>query len=105
MATVHAQVATSHEAASITEQEDGCPAVLLRAGETAKHVFLWPLITAVGEVNEQLLYHRSDNVARRDGVDTNVVLPPLGGEIASELDDSSFAGIVGWANKTLERFD
>lgn len=101
MATVHAQVATSHEAAGIAEQENGCTAVLLWPGETTKHVLLRPLVATIREVDEQFLNHSSNNVARGDSVDTNVVLAPLSGEVTAQLDDGGLTGIVGGANETL----
>lgn len=101
MATVHAQVATSHEAAGVAEQEDGCTTVLLWPGETTKHVLLRPLIAAIREVDEELLNHGSNDVSGRDGVDTNVVLAPLSGEVTAQLDDGGLTGVVGGANETL----
>lgn len=103
MATVHAQVATSHEAARIAEQEHGGTAVLLRAGQTAQHVLLGPLVAALGELDEQLLDHLGDDVAWGNGVDADVVLAPLGSQVAAQLDDSGFAGVVGGADETLRK--
>lgn len=82
MSTIHAQVTASHKAAGIAEQEDRGTAVLLRTRQTAEHVLFRPLVAALWELNEQVLHHGGDNVARGDGVDTDVVLAPLGGEVA-----------------------
>lgn len=101
MATIHAEIATSHEAACIAKQENSGATVLLRSGEAAKHVLLRPPFPTLGELDEQLLNHSGDNVARGDGVNSNVVGAPFGGEVASELNNSSLASIVGGANKTL----
>ena len=101
MATIHAQVASSHEAASITEQEDSSATVLFRSGETAKHVLFGPLVATFGELDEQLLNHSSNNVTRGDGVDADVICAPFGGEVACELEDSSLASVICGANKTL----
>lgn len=101
MATVNAQVTTSHEAASIAEQEDCSTTVLLRAGQTAQHVLLGPLVAALGELDEQLLDHLSDDVARGNGVDADVVLAPFSSQVAAQLDDGRFAGVVGGADQTL----
>lgn len=103
MTTINTQVTTSHEAGSITEQEDGGTAVLFRTGETTEHVLLGPLVATVGEVDEELLDHGGDNVAGGDGVDADVVLAPLGGEVATELDDSGLACVVGGTDETLAR--
>lgn len=102
MSTVNAQVTTSHEAARITEQEDRRTAVLLRTGQAAQHVLLGPLVAALGEVDEELLDHGGDDVARGDGVDADVVLAPFGGEVAAELDDGCFGGVIGGADQTLQ---
>lgn len=83
MATVHAQVTPSHEAARITEQEHRGATVLLRAGKAAQHVLLGPLVAALGELDEQLFNHLGDDVARGNGVDADVVLAPLGGQVTA----------------------
>lgn len=101
MATVHAQITTSHETACIAEQEHCRTAVLLGTGQTAQHVLLGPLVAALGVLDEQLLDHLRDDVARGNGVDADVVLAPLGGQIPAQLDDSGFAGVVGGADETL----
>lgn len=101
MATVNAQVAARHETAGIAEQEDGRAAVFFRAGQAAQHVLLGPLVAALGEVDEELLHHGRDDVAGRDGVDADVVLAPFGGEVAGELDDGCFAGVVGGTDQAL----
>lgn len=101
MSTVHAQVAAGHEAACIAKQENGSAAVLLRTGQAAEHVLLGPLVAALGEVDEQLLDHGSDDVAGGDGVDSDVVLAPFHGEVAAQLDNGGLAGVVGRADKTL----
>lgn len=103
MSAVHAQVAAGHEAAGIAQQEHSGAAVLLRAGQTAQHVLLGPLITTLGEVKEELFHHGGDDVAGGDGVDADVVLAPLGGEVATELDDSGLACVVGGTDETLAR--
>lgn len=99
--TINAQVATSHKAASITEQEDSSTTVLLGTRQTAQHVLLGPLVASLGEVDEELLHHGGDDVARGDGVDTDVVLAPFGGEVAAELNDGCLAGVVGGADQSL----
>jgi hypothetical protein len=104
MPAIHAQVTSGHEAARITEQEDRSAAVLLRARQAAEHVLLGPLVTALRELDEQLLDHGGDDVAGRDGVDADVVLAPLGGEVAAQLDDGGLAGVVGGTNETLLNF-
>jgi hypothetical protein len=101
VAAIHAQVTSSHEAASIAEKEDSGATVLFRPGETGKHVLLGPLVAAFGELDKQLLNHSGDNVARGDGVDADVVGAPFGSEVAGELDDSSFASVICGANKAL----
>lgn len=101
VATVHAQVAASHETAGITEQENSGTTVLLGTRQTAEHVLLGPLVAALREINEQLLNHSRDDVARRDSVDTNVVRAPLSCQVPAKLDDGSLASIVGGTNETL----
>jgi hypothetical protein len=101
VASIDAQVASGHETASIAEKEDSCSAVLLRRGQTSKHVVLGPLVAALGVLDEELLNHSGDDITGRDSVDTDVVLAPLGGKVAGELDDGRFASVVGRADETL----
>lgn len=82
VAAIHSQVASRHEATSITEEEDGSTTVFIWVGESAEHVLLGPLIATVRELVEQLLNHGGDNVARGDGVDADVELTPFGSEVA-----------------------
>lgn len=101
MTTVNAQITSSHEATGITEEEHSSAAVLLRARQTAQHVLLGPLVAALGKFDEELFHHGGDDVARGDGVDADVVLAPFGGEVATELDDGCFAGVVGGTDEAL----
>ena len=39
--------------------------------------------------------------ARRDGVDADAVGTPFGGEVAAELEDGGFGGVVGGADEAL----
>ena len=103
VATVHAQVASRHETTSVTEEEDSGTPVLLRGGQASEHVVLGPLLAALRVLDKELLNHGSDNIAGRDSVDPDIVLAPLGGEVAGELDNGSFAGVVSRADEALER--
>lgn len=77
MSTINTQIRTSHEAASVAEQEDGRAAVVLGLAELVQHVLLGPLDGAVGELLEQLLHHLRHDVARRDGVHADVLDAPF----------------------------
>lgn len=101
MATIHAQVASSHEAASIAEQEDSSATVLFRSGETTEHILFGPLVATFRELGEQLLNHSGNNVTWGDGVDADVVGAPFSSEVACKLEDSSLASVICGANKTL----
>lgn len=101
MATVHPQIASRHKATSIADQEHRRATVFFRARQTTQHVLLGPFLAALGKLHEQVLDHLGDDVAGADGVDTDVVLAPFGGEVAAELDDGCFGSIVGWADETL----
>lgn len=101
MATVHAQIAAGHESAGVADEEHGRAAVFVGGGQTAQHVLLGPFVATLGELDEELLDHRSDDVAGRDGVDPDVVRAPLHGEVAGELEHGGLAGIVGRADETL----
>lgn len=101
MTTVHPQITSSHKATGITDQKHSSTAVLFGARQTAQHVLLRPLFATLGELHKEVLDHLGDDVAGADGVDTDVVLAPFGGEVAAELDDGCFGGVVGWADEAL----
>ena len=101
MTTIHAQIASRHKAACVAEQKDRSTSVLLWTRQTAQHVLFRPLLSTLGELLEEILYHLCHDVAGRNGVDTDVVLAPFGRQVASKLNDSSFAGIVSWTNQAL----
>lgn len=103
MTTVDTDITASHEAAGIAEEVDRDSAVVLRLGQTTKHVLLGPLGAALGILDEQLLNHGGDNVARGDGVDSNAILTPLSSEVTGELENSSLGGVVRGADETLGR--
>jgi hypothetical protein len=101
MPSIHTEVTTRHEATRITDQKYRRTAILLGLGQPTQHVLLGPVVAAIGELHEQIFDHRGDDVSGGDGVDADGVLTPLGGQVASELDDSCFGGVVGWADESL----
>jgi hypothetical protein len=94
MTTIDAQVAASHEAAGVAQQEDGSSTVIFRAAQLAQHVLLGPLGLALRESLEQLLDHLGDDVTGGECVDADAILAPFRGEVASKLDHSGLGGIV-----------
>ena len=50
---------------------------------------------------EERFHHGGDDVAGRDGVDADAVVAPFRGEVAGELEDTGFAGVVGGADEAL----
>lgn len=94
MTTVNAQVRSSHEAAGITDKEDGSTTELRRITDAAKHVLAGPLGLALGVDVEEVLEHLGLDVSGGEGVDTNAVLTPLGGQAARELEDGGLGGVV-----------
>lgn len=101
MAAVHAQIAASHEAARVADQENRGTTVLSRTGQTTQHVLFGPLGAALRELEKQILDHLGDNVPRRDGVDADVVLAPFGGQVAAQLDDAGLGSVVRSADEAL----
>lgn len=87
---VNPEVSAGHEAAGVADQKHGRASVLVRKAQLAEHVLRRPISPAFRELLEELLDHGGDNVARRDGVDADAMLAPLGGEVAGELDDTGF---------------
>ena len=54
---------------------------------------------------EQLFDHGGYDVPWRDGVDADVVLAPLSGQIPAELDDGRLAGVVGTSGSLAVRIE
>lgn len=101
MTTIHPQIASGHEAASITDQEDSGATVLLGTRQTAQHVLLRPLLAALRVLDKEFLDHLGDNIAGADGVDADVVLTPLGGQVAAQLEYGGLGSVVGGADEAL----
>jgi hypothetical protein len=68
-----------HETASSTDQEHSSAAILARSREPVQHIMFRPLHLSLREFHEQRLDHGRHDVARGDGVDTDVILTPLHG--------------------------
>src|SRR5687767_9120828 len=94
MATIDAQVSAGHEATRIAQQKDSRTAVLLGHAQPAKHIILCPRLATLGKDLEQRLGHGCDDIAGRNGVDTDAVGAPFHRQVLGELDDSCFGGIV-----------
>lgn len=103
MSAVDPQVAAGHEAAGVADQEDSGAAVFLRHRELAEHVLRRPVPAALGVFLEESLYHGGGDVAGRNGVDADAEGAPFGGEVAAELENGSFGGVVGGADEALWR--
>lgn len=101
MSTVHPQIAPRHETTCITHQEGRRSAVLLRPTQPPQHILRRPLLLPLRKLLEQRFHHRRHDVAGRDAVHANGVRSPLRGEVARELDDGRFGGVVGWAVQSL----
>ena len=101
MAPINPQITPGHKTTRIADQEHRGPAVLLRHAQFAQHILRRPVAPALGELLEQRLHHPRHDVARRDGVDADAVVTPFGGEVAAELDDAGFGGVVSGADKAL----
>lgn len=77
MAAIDPEIAASHEAARIAEQEHSRATKFSRQADAAQHVFLGPDILSLGAVIEKVLQHLREDVTGRYGVDTDPVLSPF----------------------------
>lgn len=84
--------ASSHVRRTVRGEEDGKVVELVNVSETLLRgvVNPDPLLSVKGGDTVQCGVH----VTRRDGVDTDAVAGPLGGERAGELNDSGLGGVV-----------
>lgn len=101
VSTINLQITTSHEAARITDTEYRSTPVLLRHTQLAQHILRRPVASALGVLLEQGLHHSGRDVAGRNGVHADAVAAPFGSEVAAELEDGGFGGVVGWADEAL----
>ena len=101
MATIHPQIRSCHKAAGITDQKDRCTSILLWHTQLPQHVLLRPFASPFWKLLEQCFDHGCDDVTWRDSVDSDTILAPFGGEVASELEHAGFTGVVCWADEAL----
>ena len=101
MTAIYPQIRPRHKRTSITKQENRRPPILLRGTKPAQHILRGPIGLALGIALEQLSHHLRDDVAGRQAVDADIVHPPFGSEVAGELEDGGFGGVVGGADETL----
>lgn len=94
MSTIDTEITSRHEAAGIAEQEYGSTAIFLGDTESLKHVLLGPLLFSLGVVVEQVQQHLSQDVTRRECVNTDTILAPLGSQASGQLDNGSLGGVI-----------
>lgn len=101
MTAINPHVRASHEARSIAAQEHGGALIVLNIAQPANHVLCRPIGATLWELDEELLDHTGDNIARRDGIDADAVHAPFGRKVATQLQHSRFRGVVGCAEQVL----
>lgn len=103
MPTINPQIAPRHKATRIAYQKHRGAPILLRRTKLAQHILRRPIALALRVLLEQRFDHGGDDVARRDGIDADAVGAPFGGEVAAELEDGRFGGVVRGADEALDR--
>jgi hypothetical protein len=98
MPSIHLQITPRHETTRVTYQEHRRTPVLRRLTQSAQHILRRPVRLALRELHKELLDHGGHDVSWRNGVDADVVHSPFRGEVAAELDNTGFGGVVGGAN-------
>lgn len=101
MSTINLQITARHEATRVADAEHSRTPVLLRHAQLAQHVLRRPVAPALRVFLEQSLDHGGCDVTGRNCIHTNTVAAPFGSEVAAELEDGGFGGVVGWADETL----
>ena len=101
MTPIDPHIRPRHELRSIAQQEDCSPTIIFRLAQLIEHILLWPLLPPLRILNEQLLRHGSDDIARGNRVHADAILAPFRRQITSQLDDACFGGIVGWTDESL----
>lgn len=103
MTAINPHIRASHEARRIAAQEHGGALIVLGIAQPAKHVLCWPIGASLWELDEELLDHAGDDIARRDGVDADAVHAPFGRKVATQLQHAGLRGVVGCAEQALLR--
>ena len=101
MSTINLQITARHKAARITDAEHRSAPVLFRNTELSQHILRRPVAPTLRVFFEQSFDHGSRDVARGDGVDADAVGAPFRGEVAAELQDGGFGGVVSRADEAL----
>lgn len=101
VSTINLEITARHETARIADAEHSRTSVLLGHTQLAQHVLRRPIAPALRVLLEQSLYHSSCDVAGGNCVHADAVAAPFGGEVAAQLEDGSFGGVVGWADEAL----
>ena len=101
MSTINLQITARHKAARITDAEHRSAPVLFRNTELSQHILRRPVAPTLRVFFEQSFDHGSRDVARGDGVDADTVGAPFRGEVAAELQDGGFGGVVSRADEAL----
>lgn len=102
MPSIYPQIRASHEGTGIADQEDRRASVLLRCGQSTKHILRRPISLPVGILLKESFHHCCNNVTRRNGVDTDSMSSPLHGEVACELDHTCLGCVVRWTDQALQ---
>lgn len=103
MTAINPHVRASHEARRIAAQEHSGALIVLSITQPAKHVLCRPIGSSLWELDEELLDHAGDDIARRDGVNADAVHAPFGRKVATQLQHAGFRGVVGCAEQVLLR--
>ncbi len=102
MPPINPHIRPRHKRTRIANQKHRRAPVLFGFTQLAQHILRRPVSSPLGELLEEGLDHGGHDVARRDGVDADAVRAPLGGEVAGELDEAGFGGVVGGADEALQ---
>lgn len=82
MPAVDPQIRSRHKATRVADQEHRRTTILVGLAQLAQHILRRPIPFPLWKLLKQRFHHGCDNIAGRDGVDTDAVRAPLGGEIA-----------------------
>ncbi len=101
MPAINPHIRPGHERTRIANQKHRRAPVLLRFTQFAQHILRRPVSSPLGVLLEERLDHGGHDVAGREGVDADAVGAPFGSEVAGELDEAGFGGVVGGADEAL----
>lgn len=94
MSSINNQGIPRHEAARITQHEQRRAPILFRPRQPSQHILPLPRLPQLRILPEILLHHRRHDMPGTQAIYPDALLPPLHGQVPTQLDNGCFRGVV-----------